>query len=54
MLAEGFAAGLEMERELKDYVKARLAVYKYPRWVEFKDELPKNERGKMDRRALKQ
>jgi benzoate-CoA ligase family protein len=54
VLAEGFAASLEMERELKDYVKARLAIYKYPRWVEFRDELPKNERGKMDRRALKQ
>src|SRR5215510_1970099 len=44
----------ELERELKDYVKARLAVYKYPRWIEFRDDLPKNERGKMDRRALKQ
>ncbi|HKP13881.1 MAG TPA: benzoate-CoA ligase family protein [Blastocatellia bacterium] len=52
--AEGFAAGAELERELKDYVKARLAAYKYPRWVEFRDDLPKNERGKMDRRALKQ
>jgi benzoate-CoA ligase len=54
VLAEGFAASRETERELKDYVKARLAVYKYPRWVEFRDELPKTERGKMSRRALKQ
>ncbi len=54
VLAEGFAAGSETERELKDYVKARLAAYKYPRWIEFREELPKNERGKMDRRALKQ
>jgi benzoate-CoA ligase len=53
VLADDFAAGPEMERALKDYVKARLAVYKYPRWVEFRDDLPKNERGKMDRRALK-
>jgi benzoate-CoA ligase family protein len=52
--AEGFTASPELERELKDYVKARLAVYKYPRWIEFRDDLPKNERGKMDRRALKQ
>ena len=52
--AEGFAAGVELERELKEYVKARLAVYKYPRWVEFRDDLPKSDRGKLDRRALKQ
>jgi benzoate-CoA ligase family protein len=54
VLADDGAASPELERELKDYVKARLAVYKYPRWIEFRDDLPKNERGKMDRRALKQ
>jgi benzoate-CoA ligase family protein len=54
VLAEEFAASLELERELKDYVKARLAVYKYPRWIEFRDDLPKSDRGKLDRRALKQ
>jgi len=54
VLADAFAASLELERELKDYVKSRLALYKYPRWIDFRDELPKNERGKMDRRALKQ
>src|SRR5947208_7680639 len=53
VLADDGAASPELERELKDYVKARLAVYKYPRWIEFRDDLPKNERGKMDRRALK-
>src|SRR5436305_3098782 len=54
VLAANGAASPELERELEDYVKARLAVYKYPRWIEFRDDLPKNERGKMDRRALKQ
>jgi benzoate-CoA ligase len=53
VLAEGFAESEELAGELKDYVKSRLAGYKYPRWIEFRDELPKNERGKMDRRALK-
>jgi acyl-coenzyme A synthetase/AMP-(fatty) acid ligase len=33
-------------------VQARLSKYKYPRWVVFVDELPKNDRGKIDRRAL--
>ena len=44
----------ELEQELKDYVKSRLAIYKYPRWIEFRDDLPKNDRGKVDRRSLKQ
>lgn len=54
VLAEGFAASAELEGQLKEYVKRRLAVYKYPRWIEFRDELAKNDRGKIDRRALKQ
>jgi acyl-coenzyme A synthetase/AMP-(fatty) acid ligase len=28
-------------------------VYKYPRWVEFVSSLPKNDRGKIDRKQLK-
>jgi benzoate-CoA ligase family protein len=53
VLAENFAANAELESELKDYVKSRLAAYKYPRWIEFRDKLPKNDRGKIDRRSLK-
>lgn len=53
VLADGFVESAEMEVELKEYVKSRLAVYKYPRWVEFRVDLPKNDRGKIDRRALK-
>jgi benzoate-CoA ligase family protein len=53
VLAEDFAPGAGLEQELKDYVKARLAAYKYPRWIEFRDDLPKNDRGKIDRRTLK-
>jgi benzoate-CoA ligase family protein len=40
--------------ELKEFVKAHLAPYKYPRWIEFVDSLPKNDRGKIDRKLLKQ
>jgi benzoate-CoA ligase len=40
--------------ELKEFVKSHLAPYKYPRWIEFVDSLPKNDRGKIDRKALKQ
>jgi 2-aminobenzoate-CoA ligase len=35
-------------------VKNTLAPYKYPRWVEFIDELPKDDRGKVRKRALKE
>jgi benzoate-CoA ligase len=43
--------------ELKQHVKSQLAPYKYPRWVEFVDELPKTATGKIQRfklRALSQ
>lgn len=39
--------------EIKEFVKTRLALYKYPRWIEFMDSLPKNDRGKVDRKLLK-
>jgi acyl-coenzyme A synthetase/AMP-(fatty) acid ligase len=54
VLAEGYDESAELEVELKEYVKVRLAPYKYPRWIEFRDDLPKNDRGKIDRRTLKQ
>lgn len=48
------APGDQMTEELKAFVKSRLAVYKYPRWIEFVESLPKNDRGKIDRKLLKQ
>jgi benzoate-CoA ligase family protein len=47
-------AGREaLAEELREHVKARLSRHKYPRRVTFVDELPRNDRGKIDRRALK-
>jgi benzoate-CoA ligase len=40
--------------ELKAHVKQHLAAYKYPRWVEFVDELPKTATGKIQRFKLRQ
>jgi benzoate-CoA ligase len=54
VLAEGASASAELEAELKEFVKGRLAPYKYPRWIEFRSELPKNDRGKIDRKSLRQ
>ena len=41
-----------LRRELQEHVKARLSKHKYPRWVVFMDDLPKNDRGKVDKRVL--
>jgi len=46
------AAGDELVEEIKQFVKDRLAHYKYPRWIEFVPSLPKNDRGKIDRKVL--
>ena len=44
----------QLADELKEFVKSQLAPYKYPRWIEFVASLPKNDRGKIDRKKLKQ
>ncbi len=41
----GQVPGDELEAELREYVKNELAPYKYPRWIEFIDELPKGPSG---------
>ena len=38
--------------ELKAHVQNKLSKHKYPRWVVFLDDLPKNDRGKVDKKAL--
>ena len=53
VLHEGTAATDALAQEIKDFVKSRIAVYKYPRWIEFVAALPKNDRGKIDRKLLK-
>ncbi|WP_437560970.1 benzoate-CoA ligase family protein [Sorangium sp. So ce542] len=44
----------ELAAELKAFVKDRLSKHKYPRWVVFIDDVPRNDRGKVDRKALRQ
>ena len=41
------------EDELKQHVKAQLAPYKYPRWIEFVSDLPKTATGKIQRFKLR-
>jgi benzoate-CoA ligase family protein len=51
-LRPGVRPSAALAAELQAHVRARLSRYKYPRWVVFVDELPKNDRGKVDKRAL--
>jgi benzoate-CoA ligase len=53
VINENHLEGDELTRELQEFVKTRLALYKYPRRVVFVAELPKNDRGKIDRRSLR-
>jgi benzoate-CoA ligase len=39
--------------DLQAYVKSKLALYKYPRWIEFAAELPKTATGKIQRFKLR-
>lgn len=49
----GQESGAKLEAELKEYVKAVLAPYKYPRWIEFVDALPRGPGGKLLRYKLR-
>jgi benzoate-CoA ligase len=53
VLNETFTQGDELARGLQEFVKSRLALHKYPRRIEFVDSLPKNDRGKIERKKLK-
>ena len=50
--AAGKAAD-EMVRVLQEHCKEKLAPYKYPRWIEFRSELPKTATGKIQRFKLR-
>jgi 2-aminobenzoate-CoA ligase len=43
----------DLARDLQDFVKAQIAPYKYPRAIEFVDDLPRTETGKLQRFKLR-
>jgi len=53
VLKEPSRATDALAQELKAHVKDRLAPFKYPRWIEFVDELPKTATGKIQRYRLR-
>ena len=52
VLTKGTEGTDELKKEIQNHVKHRTAPYKYPRIVEFRDELPKTVSGKIIRRKL--
>ena len=53
ILATDMTCHFGLTDELKAFVKDRLAPYKYPRYIEFVDELPKTATGKIQRFRLR-
>ncbi|MDQ6775873.1 MAG: AMP-binding protein [Actinomycetota bacterium] len=53
VLRDGFAPGDDLAAELQEHVRHETAPYKYPRIVDFADELPKTSSGKVRRAELR-
>ena len=53
VLAKGWAPSDELIKELQTHVKKNTAPYKYPRIIEFVDELPKTLGGKIKRAQIR-
>jgi 2-aminobenzoate-CoA ligase len=53
VLTEDSTESNELKIELQDYVKAKIAPFKYPRSIVFKNSLPKTQTGKIQRFLLR-
>jgi len=54
VLKPGSIAANGLQEELKEQVKTKAGPWKYPRWIEFVDSLPKTATGKIQRFKLRQ
>ena len=54
LLRQGYTASPQLATDLQEFVKHKIAHYKYPRWIEFVDELPKTATGKIQRFKLRE
>jgi benzoate-CoA ligase len=54
VLKSGHSPSAELEEEIKQFVRDRIATYKYPRWIEFLDHIPKTAGGKVQRFVLQE
>ena len=53
VLRDGFIGDNKLAVELQDFVKKRIAIYKYPRMIKFEAALPHNANGKILRSAIR-
>ena len=54
VLRENVVATSALEQSIQETMRAKLAHYKCPRWIEFTDDLPKTATGKIQRFKLRQ
>lgn len=54
VLAQDRSPSEDLENEIKQFVKDKIAAYKYPRWIEFVDSIPKTAGGKIQRFVLQE
>ena len=54
ILKKGFVGDTKLKTELQDFVKANAAIYKYPRRIEFVEELPRSSSGKISRAKIRE
>ena len=54
VLTKGYEASEELKKDIQQFVKRLTAPYKYPRIVEFVNELPKTISGKIRRTELRE
>lgn len=54
VLSDGFEPSDELTKELQDWVKHQTAPYKYPRIIEYVEELPRTVNGKIRRVAIRE
>jgi len=52
-LKAGQTGSDSLKAALQQHVKSKLAPHKYPRWIEFRSELPKTATGKIQRFKLR-
>ncbi|MCR5215716.1 MAG: AMP-binding protein [Lachnospiraceae bacterium] len=53
ILRPGYEKTQQLKTQLQDFVKERAAIYKYPRRIEFVDELPRTSNGKISRAMIR-
>ncbi len=54
VLKKDYTPSDELAKEIQDFVKKTIAPYKYPRWIEFVEDLPKTATGKIQRYKLRE